>query len=151
MALLQRDGRQSNAQIARLLQLGESTVRRRVDRLIGEGIIQIVAVAEPLKVGYPIYALIAVKAQPGKVSVVARQLQALRQVMWLGVLAGQYDVMLAAGFETPAELLGFVTTSLGRVRGISSTETFYILDVVKRAFEWRLPEAAPPARRARSR
>jgi Lrp/AsnC family transcriptional regulator, regulator for asnA, asnC and gidA len=147
--LLQRDGRQSNVQIARLLRLGESTVRRRVERLIRDGIIQVVAVAEPLKVGYPIYALIAVKTQPGSVRAVASRLRSLRQVMWLGIVAGQYDVLLAAGFEAPAQLLDFMDSALGRIRGISSTETFYILDVVKRAFEWRLPEVGAPDGAAR--
>ena len=148
VAALQRDGRQSNAKIARRLGLAESTVRRRIDRLIREGLIQVVAVAEPLKVGYTIYAQVGLQIQPGKTPSVAKRLKEFPEVTWLAIVAGQYDLFLSGVFEGPSELLRFTTVSLGNIPGIERTETFYILDMVKRAFDWRLPGSVP-ARRGR--
>jgi Lrp/AsnC family transcriptional regulator for asnA, asnC and gidA len=136
---LQRDGRQSNAEISRALGAGESSVRRRIERLTEAGVIQIVAVAEPLKVGYTIYALVCLTVEHGKAGGVAARLRELREVTWLAVVAGRYDVIFAAVFEGPGDLLRFVDKSLGGVAGIVRSETFYILDMVKRAFDWRLP------------
>jgi Lrp/AsnC family transcriptional regulator for asnA, asnC and gidA len=151
---LQRDGRQSNAEMSRVLDVGESSVRRRIERLTEAGIIQVVAVAEPLKVGYTIYALIGLNIEHGKARVVARRLREFREVTWLAVVAGRYDVMFAAVFEGTNELLHFVSDSLAAVPGILRSETFYILDMVKRAFDWRLPgmsgDHEPPRRRART-
>lgn len=147
VAALQRDGRQSNAEIARLLHVGESTARRRIDRLIRDGVIQVVAVAEPLRVGYTIYALIGLQVQTGRAPAVAKKLREFPEVTWLAIVAGQYDLMLAAVFEGPSELLRFVTVSLGQIQGITRTETFYILHMVKRAFDWRLPGPEASGRR----
>jgi Lrp/AsnC family transcriptional regulator for asnA, asnC and gidA len=137
--VLQRDGRQSNAEISRVLGIGESSVRRRIDYLIENDVIQVVAVAEPLRVGYSIYALIGLTTSSGKTLAVSQRLREFREVTWLAVVAGRYDVMFAAVFEGPNELLRFLTVSLGELPGIERSETFYILDMVKRAFDWRLP------------
>ena len=151
---LQRDGRQSNAEMSRALGLGESSVRRRIESLIENGVIQVVAVAEPLKVGYAIYALIGLTTGSGKTLAVAQRLRKFHEVTWLAVVAGRYDVMFAAVFEGSNELMRFLTVSLGEVPGIERSETFYILDMVKRAFDWRLPGmpgdgALPAGARAR--
>lgn len=137
--VLQRDGRQSNAEISRVLGIGESSVRRRIDYLIENDVIQVVAVAEPLRVGYSIYALIGLTTSSGKTLAVSRKLREFREVTWLAVVAGRYDVMFAAVFEGSNELLRFLTVALGELPGIERSETFYILDMVKRAFDWRLP------------
>lgn len=152
--VLQRDGRQSNAEISRVLGIGESSVRRRIDHLIENDIIQVVAVAEPLRVGYSIYALIGLTTTSGKALSVSERLRGFREVTWLAVVAGRYDVMFAAVFEGPNELLQFLTVGLGQLPGIVRSETFYILDMVKRAFDWRLPGmpgdgTAPRAKRSR--
>jgi Lrp/AsnC family transcriptional regulator for asnA, asnC and gidA len=137
--VLQRNGRQSNAEISRVLGIGESSVRRRIDYLIENDVIQVVAVAEPLRVGYSIYALIGLTTSSGKTLAVSQKLREFREVTWLAVVAGRYDVMFAAVFEGPNELLRFLTVALGELPGIERSETFYILDMVKRAFDWRLP------------
>src|SRR5687767_1923274 len=92
IALLQTDGRLSHAEIGRRLGVPEPTVRRRMKRLLDDGAMQVVAVPDPHKIGYGIHAIVGVKLQPGRTSDVVAELMALRQVRYVGVTAGAYDV-----------------------------------------------------------
>jgi Lrp/AsnC family transcriptional regulator, regulator for asnA, asnC and gidA len=135
VALLQADGRLSHAELARRLGVPEATVRRRVQRLVHEGVIQIVAVPDPHKIGYSIHAIVGLRIQPGKVSQVLGVLKPLRQVRYVGVTAGTYDVVIEALFQNNDELREFLTETLGRVDGLQRTETSYVLDIAKRAYK----------------
>jgi Lrp/AsnC family transcriptional regulator for asnA, asnC and gidA len=135
IALLQADGRLSHAEIARRLVIPEPTVRRRMKRLLDDGVMQIVAVPNPYKIGYGIHAIVGTKVQPGRVRDVVASLVSLRQVRYIGVTAGAYDVVIEALFKDNDDLRVFLTDTLGQIDGLQGTETSYVLEVAKRSYK----------------
>ncbi len=134
IALLQVDGRLSHAEIGRRLDIPEPTVRRRLKRLIDDDVMQVVAVPNPHKIGYGIHAIIGAKIQPGRVNDVVARLTALRNVRYVGVTAGTYDIVIEALFRSNEEFREFLTETLGKIDGLRETETSYVLDIAKRSY-----------------
>ena len=134
VTLLQLDGRLSHTDMARRLGLPEATVRRRIKRLLDEEIVQIVALPEPHRIGYGVHAIVGLRLQPGKITSVLAHLKALRQVRYIAVTAGSYDIVIETFFRNNDELRAFLVDTLGQVEGLLGTETSYVLDIVKRAY-----------------
>lgn len=134
IALLQVDGRMSHAEIGRRLDVPEPTVRRRLKRLVEDEVMQVVAVPNPYKIGYGIHAVIGAKIQPGRVNDVVDVLTGMRQVRYVGVTAGAYDIVIEALFRDNDDFRTFLTETLGRIDGLRETETSYVLEVAKRSY-----------------
>jgi Lrp/AsnC family transcriptional regulator for asnA, asnC and gidA len=134
IALLQVDGRLSNAEVGRRLGVPEPTIRRRLKRLLDEEVMQVVAVPNPYKIGYIIHAVIGAKVRPGQVNEVVDVLTAMRQVRYVGVTAGAYDIVIEALFRDNDDLRVFLTETLGQIEGLRETETSYVLQVAKRSY-----------------
>jgi Lrp/AsnC family transcriptional regulator for asnA, asnC and gidA len=134
IALLQVDGRLSHAEIGRRLGVPEPTIRRRLKRLLDEDVMQIVAVPNPHKIGYIIHAVIGAKVQPGHVNEVVTTLTAMRQIRYVGVTAGAYDIVIEALFRDNDDLRIFLTETLGKIEGLRETQTSYVLQVAKRSY-----------------
>jgi Lrp/AsnC family transcriptional regulator for asnA, asnC and gidA len=143
---LQQDGRRSYARIAAAVGLSEAAVRQRVQRLLDAGVMQIVAVTDPMQVGFPRQAMIGVRST-GDVRAVADQLAALPEVDYVVVTAGSFDVLLEAVCEDDDHLLDIIATIRG-VDGVEFTETFVYLGLHKQTYAWgtRRPDRAaePP-------
>lgn len=135
VALLQVNGRLSHAELSRRLGIPEPTVRRRLKHLLDDGVMQIVAVPNPHKIGYGIHAIVGLRIQPGKSTDVVRHLKALREVRYVGVTAGAYDIVVEALFRDNDGFREFLTETLGRVDGLVGTETSYVLEVAKRTYK----------------
>ncbi len=133
-ALLQLDGRLSHTDLARRLGIPEATIRRRIKRLLDEGVMQIVALPEPSKIGYGVHAIVGLRLQPGKIASALTRLKTLRQVRYIGVTAGTYDIVIETFFRSNDELREFLIDTLGQIDGLLGTETSYVLDIVKRAY-----------------
>jgi len=152
--LLQRDGRLSNSEIARRLGVTETTVRRRIERMVNDGVIRVAAVANPFKIGLQTVALISIDVDLPRLEDVARALVAMKEVRYVGYATGAHDIVIEAIFPDNAALLKFVSERLGRIPGIRRTETSIQLDVLKRSYEWEIPvlrPEGPDGRRARRR
>lgn len=134
IALLQVDGRLSHAEIARKLDIPEPTVRRRLKRLIDEEVMQVVAVPDPLKIGYVLHAIVGAKVEPGRINDVTSRLITLRNVRYVGVTAGTYDIVIEALFRDNEDFRKFLTETLGSIEGLRETETSYVLDIAKRSY-----------------
>lgn len=146
ISLLQRDGRMPNSEIARRLGVAEATVRKRLSRLINEGIMQIVAVPSPETVGLTQSAIISVSCELQKVDEVAEALEALPETRYLGYSAGGYDLIMECFFYSHEHLLDFIRSKVAPIPGVRNTQTSIILKVRKFSYEWELPEMdeAPP-------
>lgn len=132
--ILQNDGRASNAGIAREVGVSEGTVRRRLKRLVQEEYIQVVALPDPVKMGYESQALVGVQVDPDKIDQVADDLAELSQVNWVAVTTGSYDIFAWATLQS-AEALGlFLRTKVGIIPGVRRTETFVSLANKKRGY-----------------
>lgn len=136
---LQRNGRLTNTEIGRELSVTEATIRKRMHRLIDEGLIQVLAVPTPLVSQPSVSAIIGISAQLSAVSDVAEHLRAQPEVRYAGISVGRYDLVIEAVFSDQEHLLRFVTDGLGAVEGISAAETSMILKVAKFTYEWELP------------
>lgn len=136
IALLRQNGRMSNAEIARRLGIPEVTARRKVQRLLAQQIIAIVALTNPIAIGYTIDTHIAIQVGGGKAFDVANRLATLEEVRYVGITTGAVDIIIAAMFRDNNHLLDFVANRLGTVEGIVKTETFHVLKVVKRTYDY---------------
>ena len=134
IALLQDDGRASNAGIARKVGVSEGTVRRRLKRLIQEKFISVVALLDPGKMGYASEALIGVQVDPDKIDRVADDLAGLDEISWVAVTTGSFDIFCWATLHSSESLGIFLRTKVGTISGVRRTETFVNLAARKRGF-----------------
>ena len=131
---LQADGRRSYAAIGKAVGLSEAAVRQRVQRLQEAGVMQIVAVTDPLTLGFRRQAMIAVKSD-GDLKEVADQLAGIQEIDYVVITAGSFDLLLEVVCEDDDHLLDI----LSRVRGVpsvTSTETFVYLKLQKQTYSW---------------
>lgn len=136
IGLLQADGRCSNREIARQLDVPEATIRYRVRRLTDSGLLRITALVAPEHLGYLLTVVISVQVEAQRVNEVADTLGALPQVMWLMITSGDKDIILTAAFQNQDQLYEFLTGDLAAVPGIVRSETAVGLRVVKRDSQW---------------
>jgi Lrp/AsnC family transcriptional regulator for asnA, asnC and gidA len=137
--LLQRNGRTSNTEIGRALGLTETTIRKRIARLLDEGLVTIVAVPSPRAVGTTMSAIIGVSVDLRQIESASKTLASLAEVRYLGLSTGRYDIILEAFFTDTEHLLTFVSERLGTLPEITGVETSIILRVDKFSYEWELP------------
>jgi Lrp/AsnC family transcriptional regulator for asnA, asnC and gidA len=131
---LQADGRAPYTRLAAAVGLSEAAVRQRVQRLLDAGIMQVVAVTNPLSIGYKRMAMIGVRTE-GPSDGIAKALQQMTDIDYLVVTAGSFDLMCEVVVSDDADLLD-LTNRIRRVEGVVSTETFIYLDLVKQTFTW---------------
>jgi Lrp/AsnC family transcriptional regulator for asnA, asnC and gidA len=132
---LQRDGRQPYGAIAQAVGLSEAAVRRRVQRLREAGIMQIVAVTDPLQLGFTRQAMIGITVE-GDVRVVADKLSALPEVDYVVMCAGSFDLLAEMVCEDDERLLQVLNDSVRSIPGVRATETFLYLKLAKQTYTW---------------
>jgi Lrp/AsnC family transcriptional regulator for asnA, asnC and gidA len=133
---LQQDGRRAFTRIAADLGVSEAAVRAHTNRLIERGILQVVGVTDPLKLGFHQQAMIGVRCQADRLLDVAEAVAAFPEVDYLVVTAGSYDILVEVVCEDNEALLRFLTDRLRRVEGVRETETFVYLRMVKQTYAW---------------
>ena len=144
IALLQEDGRMSNVEIARALGIAESTVRKRLERLLQNGTVRIVAIPDLPKVGRPVRVLLSLQVSPAWVREVARRLAALPEVISLHFTTGEYQLAAEACFPSERALHAFLSERLSSLQGVVRLTSAQVLQTVKGRETWRLPPPAPP-------
>lgn len=140
IAALQRDGRTPYVEMARALDVAEGTVRRRVENLIAEGVMGIAAVTDPFKVGIGIVALIDLDVDPGHLDDVGVRLIEKPCVRVVAYTTGVHDLFVEALFPSQQELLAFLKDELPQIPGIRHTDTSIVLGMLKRSYEWEIPD-----------
>jgi Lrp/AsnC family transcriptional regulator for asnA, asnC and gidA len=133
---LQQDGRRAYTRIAADLGVSEAAVRARTNRLIERGILQVVGVTDPLKLGFHQQAMIGIRCEADRLMEVAEAVAAFPEVDYLVVTAGSYDILMEVVCEDNDALLRFLTERLRRVEGVRETETFVYLRMVKQTYAW---------------
>ena len=134
IALLQSDGRASNAKIAREVGVSEGTVRRRLRRLVQQDVVKIVAVPNLEKLGYATTALVGLQTGPGKSDEVADAIASLDEAQYVAITTGAYDIFIWAGLESAESLGTFLRNKIGNIEGVQRTETFVNLAIKKRTY-----------------
>ena len=132
---LQLDGRKSYAAIAAAVGLSEAAVRARIQKLIDGGVVQIVAVTDPMQVGFKRQALVGIKVS-GDMRDVASALSALPEVPYVVTTAGSFDILAEIVCEDDAHLLDVIATEIRTLPGVVATETFVYLQLNKQHYNW---------------
>ncbi len=132
---LQEDGRRPYAAIGKAVGLSEAAVRHRVQRLIDSGVIQVVAVTNPLQVGFPRAAMIGITVE-GDLEAVAAEVEALAEVDYLVICAGGFDLMAEVVAEDDDHLLEILNRRIRPIAGVKRTETFVYLQLRKQIYTW---------------
>jgi Lrp/AsnC family transcriptional regulator, regulator for asnA, asnC and gidA len=132
---LQRDGRTSYAALAKTIGLSEAAVRQRVQRLLDGGMMQIVAVTDPLMLGFARQAMVGVKVT-GDLRVVADQFAKIPEVDYVVICAGGYDLLVELVCTDDDHLLRLLNDAIRTVPGVTVTETFMYLKLAKQTYAW---------------
>ncbi len=132
---LQQDGRRSYAAIAARVKLSEAAVRQRVGRMLEAGVMQIVAVTDPLTLGFHRQAMIGIRAA-GDLRTVADGLAELAAVDYVVLTAGSFDVLAEVVCADDDDLLTLLNEQIRALPGVQSTETFVYLKLVKQTYAW---------------
>ncbi|MGI8700715.1 MAG: Lrp/AsnC family transcriptional regulator [Nocardioidaceae bacterium] len=132
---LQRDGRMPYASIGKAVGLSEAAVRQRVQRLLANGVMQIVAVTNPLQLGFARQAMIGVHAE-GPIEPIADQLAEMPEADYVIVTAGSFDLIVEVVCESDDHLLELLSSRIRAISGVSSTETFVYLKLHKQTYSW---------------
>ncbi len=132
---LQQDGRRSYAAIGKVVGLSEAAVRQRVQRLIDAGVMQVVAVTDPLELGFARQAMVGIRVN-GPMEPVADALADLEEVDYVVVTAGVYDLLVEVVCESDEHLLEVISGKIRRVSGVVGTETFMYLKLRKQTYSW---------------
>lgn len=143
IASLQKDSRMPSAEIARQVGVAERTVRARIDRLVEDNVIQLVAILRPRSLGYNVVADVFLEVELDRIQEVARHLSKLEEVSYVGLTTGDRDISLQLFAPDVDSLFDYVTEHLNTIDGVLRARTFVIPRVVKSVYQWELPSHLP--------
>lgn len=132
---LQQDGRRSYAAIGKVVGLSEAAVRQRVQRLVESGVMQVVAVTNPLELGFGRQAMIGLRVE-GELEPVADTLADMDEIDYVVITAGSFDILIELVVEDDQELLEVLSTRIRSIPGVVSTESFMYLHLRKQTYSW---------------
>jgi Lrp/AsnC family transcriptional regulator for asnA, asnC and gidA len=141
---LQQDGRRSNVEIARALGVAESTVRKRIDRLLQSGTVRIVGVPSLSALDLSVQVQIYLQVEPAYADPIANQMASLPQVQSVTYTTGEYTLVVQAAFADNDALRHFLSVEVAALSGVVRTTTAHVLQQVKAPDQWRLPIPKPP-------
>jgi len=131
---LQRDGRLPYTRLGQAVGLSEAAVRQRVQRLLDTGVMQVVAVTDPMSLGLRRMAMIGIKAE-GDAAAIAEEVGTVDDVEYVVITAGSFDIMAEVVVEDDERLLELML-ALRAIPGVRSTESFIYLRLSKQTFAW---------------
>jgi len=134
--LLQKDGRIANTEIAKKAGISEATVRSRLDRLVKENYIQIVAVSNPMKLGFKIVGNIRIYVEIKKMDQIIKKLQRLKPLWFIVQSTGGTGIDTEFVVRDMDELNELIFENINRIEGVIRTETSLFLKYIKRQYDW---------------
>ena len=131
---LQKDGRVAFAQIAEQLHVSPGMIRLRYNRLVEQGYLKVVAITNPLRMGFRAMALIGIRVDGSKLLDVAENVSRLEEVIYLVVSSGRFDLFAEVVCRDHEDLLRFITEKLSTIDGVRESESFIHLKIVKEVY-----------------
>ena len=132
---LQGDGRRSYAEIGKAVGLSETAVRQRVQKLTDAGVMQVVAVTDPMQLGFYRQAMVGIKVS-GDATSVAEALGEISAVDYVVLTAGSFDILVEVVCENDDDLIELLNKRIRAIDGVRSTETFVYLKLHKQFYNW---------------
>jgi Lrp/AsnC family transcriptional regulator for asnA, asnC and gidA len=136
VSALQHEGRRPYSRLAADIGVAEGVVRYRVQRMERAGILQIVGIADPLKVGFDLMAMVGVRVVPGRLDDVAAEISTLPETSYVASLAGAFDLIVEVVCRDTAHFTRLLTQQIQHVPGVASTQSFLIMEIHKMAYGW---------------
>lgn len=138
LSMLQHDGRTAYTEMARRLDVAEGTVRKRVSRLLDEGIVHVVGVVEPSYLGRTVTAIVGVRTEGSRdVDDIVAEVRKWDEVRYAAACAGAYDFILEVVVRSNEQLYEFLTRRLRATPGVVGSDTSLVMKTVKERHEWR--------------
>jgi Lrp/AsnC family transcriptional regulator for asnA, asnC and gidA len=131
---LQKDGRVAFAQIAEQMGVSPGMIRQRYNRLVDQGILKVVAITNPLQMGYKTMAMIGIRAEGSKLLAVAEKVARLEEVIYMVICSGRFDIFAEVVCRDHEDLLRFITEKLSPIDGVRESESFLHLKIVKEVY-----------------
>ncbi|RQP12310.1 MAG: Lrp/AsnC family transcriptional regulator [Microbacteriaceae bacterium] len=132
---LQEDGRRSYAEIGKAVGLSEAAVRQRVQKLTEAGVMQVVAVTDPMQLGFFRQAMVGIRVT-GDSRQVAAALAEIDAVDYIVLTAGSFDLLAEVVCEDDDDLIELLNERIRRIEGVQATETFVYLKLQKQHYNW---------------
>ena len=132
---LQLDGRSAYAKLGPAVGLSQAAVRQRVQRLIESGVMQVVAVTDPIMVGFSLQAMIGVRAE-GDLRLIAEKLSAVPEVAYVVITSGGFDLLAEVVCEGTEELLSLLNDVIRSTPGVTTADAFTYLHLQKQTYSW---------------
>ncbi|MFC2005953.1 Lrp/AsnC family transcriptional regulator [Chloroflexota bacterium] len=130
--LLAEDAHQSSEVLAKQLRVSSSTVRRKINKLLQQKVIRIIAKPDPSKIGLPLAAMISFNVAHESLNLVIKALSKRPEVKFLAATSGRFDLIATLWFSSTDELYNFMESEVAKLEGVRNTETFVCLHVAKR-------------------
>ena len=134
IAAMQKDGRASFAQIAEQMGVSAGMIRLRYNRLAEQGYLRVVAITNPLRMGYKSMAMIGLRVDGAKLLEAAEKISKLDEVIYLVVTSGRFDIFAEVVCRDHDHLLEFISAKLSTVEGVRDTESFMHLKIAKEIY-----------------
>ncbi|MEN9962529.1 MAG: hypothetical protein RIS66_942 [Actinomycetota bacterium] len=132
---LQLDGRRSYSEIGKAVGLSEAAVRQRVQKLTESGVMQVVAVTDPMQLGFYRQAMVGVRCG-GDTRAISEALAEMPEVDYVVMTAGSFDILVEVVCENDDDLIALLNSKIRTLPGVTSTETFVYLKVAKQVYNW---------------
>ena len=143
ISLLQQGGRAANVDIARRLGVSEATVRKRLDRLVSDGVVRITAIPDAAKVGLATVTFITLDIDLSQLDRISDRLAQLSEVRAIYYTSGESDLILEAWFPSTDQLLHFLTRQVASIPGVRRAATSHVLRTIKDSSTWVIPSSSP--------
>jgi Lrp/AsnC family transcriptional regulator for asnA, asnC and gidA len=131
---LRKDGRVAFAQIAEQLGVSPGMIRQRYSRLIDQGFLKVVAITNPLRMGYKTMAMIGIRVDGSKLLNVAEKISKLDEVIYMVISSGRFDIFAEVVCRDHEDLLRFITEKLSTIDGVRESESFMHLKIMKEVY-----------------
>jgi Lrp/AsnC family transcriptional regulator for asnA, asnC and gidA len=132
---LQKDGRRAYGSIGTEVGLSETAVRRRVQRLRDSGALEIVAITDPLQLGFKREAMLGIRVQ-GDVREVANEIGSIEEAIYVVITAGSFDILCELVCADDDHLVHVLNDRIRAVPGVTEVETFVYLKLAKQTYSW---------------
>ena len=131
---LRKEGRVAFAQIAEQLGVSPGMIRQRYNRLVEEGFLKVVAITNPLRMGYRTMAMIGIRAEGSRLLEVAEKISKLDEVIYMIISSGRFDIFAEVVCRDHEDLLRFITEKLSTIEGVRESESFMHLKIIKEIY-----------------
>ena len=136
LAYLMEDASQTNTSIARKLDVSDGTVRNRIQRLIDEDVLKIVAIVDPWKIGHRHQLISGLEVDLDKITKIGNALAEFSEVTYVSYTTGLYDLMMVCAFTSEEEMFHFFTEKMAKIEGIRHISSSHVLKAIKRTFRY---------------